>query len=300
MTLFVRDLTAIDASYLCEQRGLVGETWLLDLQLQGQLDSMNMVWDFGRIKKKIKRLIDKEIDHRLLIPALSTHTKIKLLKDEYVEVQFMSSKQEKTILMRSPAQAVVALQAQAITSKTLRAHLESIVSDILPKNITRFTINLRHEQIDGAYYHYSHGLKKHDGDCQRIAHGHRSMIEIYVNQQRDFRLEDLWAKRWRDIYLGSFADRVKVKALQWNDFPCLQDTHEAFRYQASQGVFELIIPKQACECVETDTTVELLSCYIFTEIQKTLPADTNLKVIAYEGIGKGAITDTNTMLSGAA
>ena len=52
MTLFVRDLTAIDSSYLCTQRGLVGETWLVDLQLQGKLDSMSMVWDFGQIKKR--------------------------------------------------------------------------------------------------------------------------------------------------------------------------------------------------------------------------------------------------------
>ena len=28
MKLFVRDLTVIDASYLCLQRGMVGESWL--------------------------------------------------------------------------------------------------------------------------------------------------------------------------------------------------------------------------------------------------------------------------------
>ena len=38
MKMFVRDLTVIDASRLCLQRGLVGEGWLVDVMLDGELN----------------------------------------------------------------------------------------------------------------------------------------------------------------------------------------------------------------------------------------------------------------------
>ncbi|GAL32212.1 NADPH dependent preQ0 reductase [Vibrio maritimus] len=145
--------------------------------------------------------------------------------------------------------------------------------------------------INGAFYHYTHGLKKHDGNCQRIAHGHRSPIELVVNGERDVEREAAFAARWQDIYLGSLEDKVSLAALSLSDNATgiTDDTHYGFRYSAPQGEFELAISKLETEILDTDTTVELLANYVADEVNKTLAENQTLQVIAYEGVGKGAM-----------
>ena len=151
--------------------------------------------------------------------------------------------------MRSPAEAVAFIPTDKITAQTLTQHLETLIAKILPPTVTGLSVTLRHENISGAYYHYTHGLKKHDGNCQRIAHGHRSMIEIYLGNTRSPELEALWAARWHDIYLGTLEDRVEVSDLPWLNADDLRASHEAFRYQAPQGLFELAVAKSTCEII---------------------------------------------------
>ncbi|MCY4178076.1 MAG: 6-carboxytetrahydropterin synthase, partial [Endozoicomonadaceae bacterium] len=64
-TLFVKKLTSVDFSFLCPERGLVGETWLVDVFLHGKLNQEGMVFDFGNVKKQMKSLIDGFADHKL-------------------------------------------------------------------------------------------------------------------------------------------------------------------------------------------------------------------------------------------
>ena len=40
--------------------------------------------------------------------------------------------------------------------------------------------------------------------------------------------------------------------------------------------------------IDTDTTVERLACYIAREVKKMV-GDKFVKIVAYEGVGKGAI-----------
>jgi 6-pyruvoyl-tetrahydropterin synthase len=49
--LFVDHLTVTYFSYLDFERGIVGESWIVDIELTGNLDNQGMVFDFGRVKK---------------------------------------------------------------------------------------------------------------------------------------------------------------------------------------------------------------------------------------------------------
>ena len=62
------------------------------------------------------------------------------------------------------------LDTTNINKESIAGYLRGIFRHELPANVQQLQLSLRAEQIDTAYYHYSHGLKKHDGNCQRIVH----------------------------------------------------------------------------------------------------------------------------------
>jgi len=290
MKLFVRDLTVIDASYLCAERGMVGESWLVDIEMTGELNEMSMLLDFGRVKKSLKAIIDGEVDHRLLIPIESPLCQVQHQENGELCVDFLEP--GRSIHLRCPAQAFGLIPAAQITIETVTDYLLALIRRQLPANIDGLRLTLRQESLTTPAYHYSHGLKKHDGNCQRIAHGHRSMIELWVDGARDGELEQEWADRWADIYLGTEEDRVAVDQLELSTLgrEWVGEQHYGFRYQAPQGEFQLAIPKSACELVDTDTTVELLAHYIARQLKPRL-GERSLRVVAYEGVGKGAIAE---------
>lgn len=288
MKLFVKDLTVIDSSYLCERRGMVGESWLVDVEMSGELNEMSMLLDFGRVKKLIKSIIDEEVDHKLLVPTECPLIHIEALAGDESTVDLL--RPERSIHLRCPTQGFAFIPTPQVDKESVTRYLLAVLAKRLPGNIKDLTLTLRHEAIDGAFYHYSHGLKKHDGNCQRIAHGHRSPIEIHVNGERDGELELNWAERWGDIYLGTEEDKVALAELSLS--PCahsqLGEHHIGFKYVAPQGLFQLAMPAAEVEMIHTDTTVELLACYIARAV-KSQVGDKFVKIVAYEGVGKGAI-----------
>ncbi len=281
MILFVRDLTVIDFSYLCPQRGLLGESFIVDVELHGGLDATSMVLDFAHVKKLIKKAIDSLVDHKLAYPAL--HPAVSKRQDGQTEILKLDS-QRGPVQIASPADAHVAIPAEKVDELSLTAFLQQQIKPLLPENVQQLLFVLRPEKANGFYYHYSHGLKKHDGNCQRIAHGHRSTIEIYQHNMLSPRLNKFWTERWTDIYLGTAEDQVQAADCQWLQ---PQDNSHFFRYQAPQGWFEIALPVSHCEIVPCDTTVECLAEYIANTLQALEPAA--YKVVAYEGVGKGAI-----------
>ena len=288
MQLFVNDLTVMDFSYLCPERGMVGESWIVDVILNGDLNEESMVLDFGKVKKQLKYLIDEYIDHKLLVPIEHHFSHIEHdEKSDTVKVDF-NRPNNQSIHLNCPAEAYAFVYSQNVTMPSVSDYLKDVIATHLPENVEGIELNLRAEVINTPYYHYTHGLKKHDGNCQRIDHGHRSKVVVFENQQESLKLQEYWAKRWCDIYIGSTEDIVDVSdtvfTLPDGDFA----QHHVFAYESSQGRFELAIPKAESELLATDTTVECLAQYMADE-HKRMQSTSEFKVMAYEGVGKGAI-----------
>ena len=279
--LFVDNLTVIDFAYLDATRGLVGESWIADVVLGGELDEQGMVFDFSNVKRTIKRVIDERVDHRLVIPGGYQG----LIRNEDQPDTFTWKLTDGSrIVHRSPDEAVVWLSAGHVVPSAVARLLEHELMEVLPANVTSVAINLREEVIEGTWYHYVHGLKKHPGNCQRIAHGHRSPIRIDRNGHRDYDLERRWATLWRDIYVGSEEDVVRRYVGQDGV------RYVTFEYEANQGEFALTLPEERVYMLDTDTTVELIAAHMADKLKVEFPTD-SIRVKAYEGVGKGAIAE---------
>ncbi|GGW88287.1 6-carboxytetrahydropterin synthase [Alteromonas halophila] len=288
MQLFVNDLTVMDFSYLCPERGMVGESWIVDVILDGDLNEESMVQDFGKVKKDLKKLIDEYVDHKLLVPADHPSAGVRHEDDsEQVEVQF-SCDDGDNILLYCPADAYAFIYADTISMASVRDYLREVIAIHLPDNVENITLNLRTEVIQSPFYHYTHGLKKHDGNCQRIAHGHRSRIDVFHDGEISEASQKYWSTRFSDIYIATQEDCIDYDKRQMNANVSDPDAYLCLAYEASQGYFEMLIAKKRSEVIETDTTVECLAQFIFNEEKKRVPAP-RIQVMAYEGVGKGAI-----------
>ena len=277
-TLFVDHLTVIDFSYFDVQRGVVGESWIVDVLLHGDLNEQGMVFDFGHVKKQIKQSIDQGIDHKFVVPILAEGLDITEKNDQI----FIRHENQGVLTLdyKSPREAVYLVEHSSIAMSHISRLLQDQINSIMPDNVKGVEIQLRNEQIDGAYYHYSHGLKKHLGDCQRIAHGHRSAIEIYVNQQRQPLQETLLAERFKDIYIGTVEDISR-------EFSDQGQTYWQFSYEAEQGFFSITLNQQRCHLMHSDTTVELIAQHIAQLISDEFP-EQDIDIKAFEGVRKGA------------
>ncbi len=279
--LFVQQLTVMDVAVLDAARGLIGQSWIVDLELEGPLNDSGMVLDFGEVKRLIKKRIDAVADHVLLVPVQSEHLVLNIEGND-TELQFPTA--AGTITHRGPRESLCLIEGGTVTPENaaifvaaeLRLLLDEIGLPMLTAHVT-----LREEAIDGASYQYCHGLKKHEGNCQRIAHGHRSRVKVWLDGVPALQEEAHIAQTLRDIYLGTredLAERVMQNGVE----------HLRFAHTSSQGNFELSLPATRVHLVETDSTVEWISHHLAALVKARHPAR-SVRVAAFEGVQKGAI-----------
>lgn len=276
--LFVNQLTVIDFSFMDSIRGVVGESWIVDIELHGELDEQGMVFDFGSVKKEIKQFIDNHIDHRLLVPIKSHGCNTSYIHENDLLIDFPLSSGA-IISHQSPAEAVLLVETEKIEVTHLTKELQCQLLDKLPENINDIAITLRTESIEGAYYQYTHGLQEHLGQCQRIAHGHRSKIEISVDGKRNPTLENHWANRLADNYIANEDHIVEIPDI--NGIP-----HTRLAYSAAQGDFSITLPSAQAFTIPKVSTVENIAKCLAEYTANKNAGDILVK--AFEGVNKGA------------
>ena len=111
--LFVEQLCVIDCASLHPESGLRGESWIVDLQLEGGLDDQGMVFDFGLVKPRVKAVIDEKIDHRLLVPLRSEALSIGT-RDGVATLEFRYG--DAILYHRSPEDALCLLDTSEVSS----------------------------------------------------------------------------------------------------------------------------------------------------------------------------------------
>jgi len=282
MLLFVDNLTNVDFSFLDPVRGLLGETWLANVRLTGDLDSQGMVCDFGSVKKLVRRWLDTELDHRLAVPARAPELSLKE-DGAFIELTYRFGADGEQLHTRSPRDAIALVDAEVLTPETVATWCVQQLKQLFPESVANLELDFSLEAMTGPYYHYSHGLKKHAGNCQRIAHGHRSRIDIWTDGLEAPDLEQQWASLWRDIYIGTRADICGEPVIDGR-------AYYQFAYTSAQGPFELTLPQRCCYLIATDSTVELLAQHIAGQIKQAYP-EQRVRVKAFEGINKGAIAE---------
>ncbi len=276
MTLFVNRLTQLDVSWWCSTRGLVGASWQVDVELDGELGEDGMLFDFGEVKPWIKQRLDAGADHTLLVPTRAPG----LALHDCREGLCVRSTLPWTMELRAPRQALTLLPWREIQAERLADHLAAELMRRPPPRVSDIRLRLREEEIEGAAYTYSHGLRRHAGNCQRIAHGHRSRLYIWQQGKRVPALERQWADRLADRYLVDEADIV-------TDVEPSGQALLATRYRTNQGEFFLRLPRERCHVLPTPTTVEWIADWLARRIAGETGIAT--RVQAFEGIDKGAI-----------
>ena len=200
----------------------------------------------------------------------------------------------------APEQAICEIPFGHVSKETLIAYLEEIVLEEMPETVTAVRIELQSESLEREQpaFHYTHGLKDHFGNCQRLFHGHRNTVDVQVNGVKRLDFEQKIAYElfngnvhfcyWKNVVNKEEIQKASGEALpvgRYNELPSV-----SIEYAASQGVFKGTLPGRAVYFLEEETTVENLSIHFAKLVKSWVGEHDVVEVRAYEGIAKGSLT----------
>ena len=198
VSLFVREITVLDYAYLDPNRGVLGGSLDIDVEFIGGLDEEGVVFDFSLAKKAVKAVIDDLCDHRLVCPASS----IAFSDNGIVNLEFNYGAGY-LIKYTCPDQAVCILDQPRVNIPGMMSYLEEETMKVMPENVERIVLHAREEELGGVpEYRYTHGLKQHYGNCQRLLHGHRNRVDVQIDNIRSEEWEIKIAEELSDIHLA--------------------------------------------------------------------------------------------------
>ena len=268
VTLFMEDVTVLDYAYFDAATGARGDTLVVDVELGGELDANGFVFDFGKAKRAIKGAIDRDIDHRAVVPRRAAGLVIEQTRDR-VHVRYGG------VDYSAPDSALAFIDAVTITRESIAAHIEHLVRPHMPANVRTIDVHLHPDaraQLAPSFC-YTHGLRAHDGNCQRLLHGHCGTFHTTWDGKADTELAQWLARRFDGAH---FAAQRDVRG-------------SLVAYVAEQGAFDLVMPHGRVVAIDAEPSIENLTRIAFETVVNERHLDGNrLVVSAYEGSRKGA------------
>lgn len=278
-TLFLHRLSVLDFAFLAPGQGFQGESFHVSAELEGELDAQGFILDFGPAKKLLKALVDTAVDHKLVVPS---HP---LLSGTAKGFRF------ENLEYHAPQEAVTVLDAPEVTIEALEKFLEDEIQNQLPANVKRVKFRLEQEGrfFQEPNYRYTHGLRLHEGNCQRLLHGHRNPIEVWLGKDRQSKLEEFLALEWAGAHF-TFAPTL----LNQNqvDLPLGRriENHPGLAelgYTSPQGEFWAKFPASRVILLNQEPSIENIARLGWERLVNE-GASKEIRVVAYEGINKGS------------
>lgn len=293
-TLFIRDVTKLDCALFDATHGIIGQSWHVDLTVSGHLDENGFVCDFGPLKRLVKQTLDGTLDHALLIPVGSQM--VQYSETEVGEHWRLRAKDrltgtDCTFDYQCPKGAVFPIRAIALKSNIVEQEFAKILRHRLPESVVQIGIKLRDEDLKPteATFRYTHGIRGHSGLCQRLFHGHRSRIEVFVADERRPDLEHYIA---REVFGSNvhIASPSQIKSGPYEIGTRLKSTEPVtLAFAGTLGNYEGTIPANRIFVVERETSIECITRELAKLIKREEKLSAPVRVVCYEGIHKGAI-----------
>jgi 6-pyruvoyl-tetrahydropterin synthase len=296
-TIFLNDITKVDAALFDPSRGVIGQTWKVDVTLTGPLNTNGFVFDFSDFKKMVRKVLKSSLDHALIIPINSQSVIFK--GQSRGECWVMRARNGKGTLEQewsyiSPPGAVFPSRSVALNRQILEQEIVRSLRHRLPPEILNISATLREDEAipTEAVFRYTHGIANHTGMCQRLFHGHKSRIQCFVGEERRPDYEHYLV---RDI-LGSHVhiatpSQYKAGPEILPGFRGKSKELITLAYEASQGYFEASIPADRVFMVEGETSIECLSRELARVVKREENTSEKVRIICFEGIDKGAIAE---------
>lgn len=292
-TLFVRDVGKIDSAVFDPSLGIIGASWHVDVWLTGTLDDNGFVFDFSPLKNLIKQTLANTLDHALIIPVGSQMVQYSEFENgERWTLKSRARGDDKDARWDyiSPKTSVFPVHTVALKNMTIEQEFARLLRHRLPPSVNQLIVKLREEQIapTEASFRYTHGITGHNGLCQRLFHGHRSRMEIYIGDERRPDLEHFVARE----VLGNNVHIATLNQIKSGDGNIGQrgktDAPVTLAYTGTLGNFEATLPNNRVFFVEGETSIESIAREIARLIKREERPNDRIRAVCYEGIDKGA------------
>jgi 6-pyruvoyl-tetrahydropterin synthase len=285
-SLFLNDFTVLDFAFVGEAGGVFGGSFFVSAELFGELDEKDFLLDFSRAKKALKALVDEAFDHKLLIPTGSGSAKV-----IPGGLEIRDDKNGAAWTYECPREAFELFPDARIDAGVIAYHLARLAKTALPANVreARFHLTSPARLETEASFRYTHGLRFHDGNCQRLFHGHRNPVEVWIGGARSARWETALAAEWSDAH---FVALPTLKNRESLDLPLgrRQPAHPGvaeLEYTSGQGVFRARLPAARVVLTESEPSIETMAKLGLSAL-RALGLEGEARVVAYEGLNKGS------------